>query len=364
MDFRNQLSLSYYQNIATLNEAHQVYLVKHRETGKIYVKKILTRYNLSIYRAIQSHPITGVPKVIELYEEDHILTVIEEYISGDTLQDRIQTGILTESEICHYISELCALLDQLHSLQPPIIHRDIKPSNVVITAYNHVVLLDFNIARYYTEGKSADTVLLGTQGYAAPEQYGFGSSSQQTDIYAIGILLKELNASLSTPSRKFDPIIQKCTQLEPAHRFHSVSELERKIQDLSAVKGSTAPSSPRNNHNRNYPFLPPGYRSLNFWHMLLATPAYFMVLGLSLTYTPNTGNGSPFLWLERIFILLIFLSIIAISCDYMGFLRFIPFYRHSNRLVRFLTITLLDVAVFFLLTFLMVIIESVVGSFI
>ena len=93
MDFRNQLSLSYYQNIATLNEAHQVYLVKHRETGKIYVKKILTRYNLSIYRAIQSHPITGVPKVIELYEEDHILTVIEEYISGDTLQDRIQTGI-------------------------------------------------------------------------------------------------------------------------------------------------------------------------------------------------------------------------------------------------------------------------------
>lgn len=235
---------------------------------------------------------------------------------------------------------------------------------MVITAYNHVVLLDFNIARYYTEGKSADTVLLGTQGYAAPEQYGFGSSSQQTDIYAIGILLKELNASLSTPSRKFDPIIQKCTQLEPAHRFHSVSELERKIQDLSAVKGSTAPSSPRNNHNRNYPFLPPGYRSLNFWHMLLATPAYFMVLGLSLTYTPNTGNGSPFLWLERIFILLIFLSIIAISCDYMGFLRFIPFYRHSNRLVRFLTITLLDVAVFFLLTFLMVIIESVVGSFI
>ena len=110
MDFRNQLSLSYYQNIATLNEAHQVYLVKHRETGKIYVKKILTRYNLSIYRAIQPHPITGVPKVIELYEEDHILTVIEEYISGDTLQDRIQTGILTESEICHYISELCAIL--------------------------------------------------------------------------------------------------------------------------------------------------------------------------------------------------------------------------------------------------------------
>ena len=54
MDFRNQLSLSYYQNIATLNEAHQVYLVKHRETGKIYVKKILTRYNLSIYRAIRS----------------------------------------------------------------------------------------------------------------------------------------------------------------------------------------------------------------------------------------------------------------------------------------------------------------------
>ena len=79
---------------------------------------------------------------------------------------------------------------------PAIIHRDIKPSNIIITAYNRAVLLDFNAAKYYSCQSTEDTVLLGTQGYASPEQYGFGSSSPQTDIYSMGILFRELLNSI------------------------------------------------------------------------------------------------------------------------------------------------------------------------
>ena len=86
----------------------------------------------------------------------------------------------------------------------PIIHRDIKPSNIMITEQNHVVLLDFNAAKLYTNASTNDTVLLGTKGYAAPEQYGFGSSSPQTDIYAIGVLIKEAADHMTNvPERLF-----------------------------------------------------------------------------------------------------------------------------------------------------------------
>lgn len=92
--------------------------------------------------------------------------------------------------------DLCEILEKLHSVTPPIVHRDTKPSNIIITNYEHVVLLDFNAAKYFADTDTADTILLGTKGYAAPEQYGFGSSTPQTDIYALGILLKELVKSL------------------------------------------------------------------------------------------------------------------------------------------------------------------------
>lgn len=80
----------------------------------------------------------------------------------------------------------------MHSYYLPIIHRDIKPSNVIVTNDGIVKLLDMNAAKYYKGNAEEDTHLIGTVGYAAPEQYGFGESSVQTDIYALGVLLNYL----------------------------------------------------------------------------------------------------------------------------------------------------------------------------
>ncbi|WP_091232550.1 serine/threonine protein kinase [Anaerobium acetethylicum] len=349
LDFSKRLSISYYKSIATLNDEHKVYLVQHQESQKIFVKKFLNVYNADIYQHLQTTPIVGIPQIIEMYEDDHSLQIIEEYISGETLQDKIDARSLAQSDITHYINELCIILNKLHSLNPPIIHRDIKPSNIIITSYNHVVLLDFNAAKYFTIEKSSDTVLLGTKGYAAPEQYGFGSSSQQTDIYAIGVLLKELAYSLKTPTHEFDDIISKCTQINPADRFKSVSELQTKL------------STEQTNDNAGFlkieswkSLIPPGFRTHTPWRMILATIGYLLIFWLCLTLETEDVTGIG-LWIERIFCLSIFLSVVFSSSNYLNIQKIIPLCQHKNHIIHFIGIIILNVMFISVLMFSMVI---------
>ena len=70
MDYTERLTLSYYKTIAVLNEAHQVFLVQHRQTDQICVKKVLSIYNPEIFRFLREHPIPGTPGILALWEED------------------------------------------------------------------------------------------------------------------------------------------------------------------------------------------------------------------------------------------------------------------------------------------------------
>ena len=176
MEQLNPPAVSSFHTIAMINEFHGVYLVQDPDTGKIYVKKVLLQ-----------HPVAGTPGIIACSEEAGRMVLIEEYISGSSLQEKIEGNALSEADILRYMLDLCDILEKLHTGEQVIIHRDIKPSNIIITTYNRAVLLDFNAAKFYSPESAEDTVLLGTKGYAAPEQYGFGSSTPQTDIYALGM---------------------------------------------------------------------------------------------------------------------------------------------------------------------------------
>ena len=229
MDLDQRLAISYYKPIAAINEPHHVYLVQHQETKKIAIKKVLDVYNLAVYAELYRNPVAGTPRIINYYEDAGKLTVIEEYISGTSLQDKISHADIAPNDMLQYMLDLCAILEQLHLHNPAIIHRDVKPSNVIITSYNRAVLLDFNAAKYHTAAKDSDTILLGTQGYAAPEQYGFGQSSQQTDIYSMGILLKEMAEASHCQNPYIDAVTAKCTQMNPAERYQSIGELRQAL---------------------------------------------------------------------------------------------------------------------------------------
>lgn len=250
-------AIAYYEDVAALNAEHGVYAVRHIETGQIYVKKVMRVYSLAVYAVLLAHPVHGIPRIYALYEHAGTLTVIEEYIAGNTLQSILDRGgAFTELEVVDYATQLCKILAALHTLTPPIVHRDIKPSNIILTEDDRVVLIDLNAARMDDAASERDTRLLGTSGYAAPEQYGFGKSSVTADIYALGILMQvmltggedvPLSGNGQTDARilsrkdlpcsaRLAKVIRKCTQLNPSKRYHSTNALAEALRRRSPGK--------------------------------------------------------------------------------------------------------------------------------
>src|SRR6266699_3917283 len=118
-----------------------------------------------------------------------------DFIEGETLENHLNKasqGYLSVQDALDIGSQLCSVLDYLHTRNPPIIFRDLKPSNVMRTPEGQLYLIDFGIARIFKQGQSRDTVALGSPGYAAPEQYGRAQSTPRNDIYSLGATLHHL----------------------------------------------------------------------------------------------------------------------------------------------------------------------------
>src|SRR5258706_994618 len=123
-----------------------------------------------------------------------------DYIEGETLEIRLdKAGNLPIEELLNIGIQLSTVLGYVHTRQPPIIFRDLKPANVMLTADEHLYLIDFGIARLFKPGKVKDTLILGSPGYAAPEQYGKAQTTASADIYSLGVMLHQL-ISGSDPS--------------------------------------------------------------------------------------------------------------------------------------------------------------------
>ena len=178
MELQTRLRLSFYREIAEINTAHHIRLVQHTVSGKIFVKKALSIYDLQVFQYLMTQNVPGTPKIEELIEEGDTLYVIEEYISGNSLEEVLaKEGTFSEEKAADYILRICRILQPLHQQNPPMVHRDLKPSNLILTYDGRLVLVDFNSAKSYHPERSQDTVLFGTAGYAAPEQYGFSPSA-------------------------------------------------------------------------------------------------------------------------------------------------------------------------------------------
>ena len=237
------------------------------------------------------------------------MVVIEDYIPGDTLEEILaREGSLPEAQVLDIAIQLCKILQAFHHAVPPIVNRDIKPSNIKLTEDGIVKLLDMNAAKYCDCLAAKDTVLLGTQGYAAPEQYGFGASNVQTDIYAVGVLMNVLlTGKLPAEEKatgKLRGIITKCTRLEPEHRYSSIDSL---LAALSALKPGSASDTPNESGWRR--FLPPGFRSGNLLLSALSFVGYTFLLFLCLNL--QVANATP----QRLIVNRIGATIAIFSCD-------------------------------------------------
>lgn len=210
-----------YEEIELLKKSEKstVHLVRKEDGEQVFIRKIL-KGQRPIYLTLQNCQHPYLPKLYDVILGDDSTTIIEEYIEGQSLG----SAELSEKQLIGAVKELCSVLDFLHGKD--IIHRDIKPSNIILAKDGHIRLIDFDAARMPKDDLEQDTRLLGTRGYAPPEQYGFSQTDARADIYALGITLKQL---LGDKSQKpcYRRIIQKCTNLNPDKRYQSARQVKR-----------------------------------------------------------------------------------------------------------------------------------------
>ncbi len=136
----------------------------------------------------------NLPSIVDVIDSDENFLIVMDYIEGNTLEKLIEeNGAYPQEDVVDWAVQLCDVLRYLHERPNPIIYRDMKPSNVMLKSDGNVVLIDFGTAREFKEQNAGDTTCLGTQGYAAPEQFGgMGQTDARTDIYCLGATMYQI----------------------------------------------------------------------------------------------------------------------------------------------------------------------------
>lgn len=211
--------------------------------GKRYIRKILS-YPEKAYEILKEKSVNGIPKIYwavvganpgYIFKDKSqetcpktITYVIEEFIGGETLQSLIHKGRrFSEEEVESIALQLTDILTELHSIG--IIHRDIKEANIMLLEDGATIrLIDLGAARVYTkDNQNTDTTILGTPGYAPPEQYGFAPTDTRSDIFALGrtmanMLGDDYNGYLA-------PVIKACVEIDPKNRVDSATRLKQML---------------------------------------------------------------------------------------------------------------------------------------
>ena len=213
-----------YETVKTIKNSERgcVSLLQNKQNGTRF---IFRHYQGSgeVYRKLLSVSCPNLPKIMEAAEQNGMVAVLEEYIQGDSLAFLLAGACLTPAEARKITFQLCNALWVLHSLGA--VHRDIKPENVIVRG-SEAVLIDFDASRIFKNGTNQDTQILGTTGYAAPEQYGITQTDERADIYSLGVLLNIMltgkHPSKELASGRLGRIVQKCTMVNPKKRYKSV----------------------------------------------------------------------------------------------------------------------------------------------
>lgn len=239
------MSVVYLAMDKRLNKQWAVKEIKKTASGKndeIIINSLLAEANLM---KKLDHP--ALPRIVDIIDNGQTLYVIMDYIEGESL-DKIlgEYGAQPEDVVISWAMQLCDALNYLHSQKPAIIYRDMKPANIMLKPEGNLKVIDFGIAREYKEQNLADTTVLGTKGYAPPEQHGSRQTDARSDIYALGMTMHHLLTGVDprpadyiyVPVRQWNPelsegieyIIDKCTALDPEDRYQNCDELMYDLQ--------------------------------------------------------------------------------------------------------------------------------------
>ncbi|MFR0540679.1 serine/threonine protein kinase [Lactobacillus delbrueckii] len=282
-----------------------------------YIERILPLEYAPLYEQLAQLD-TAIPKIVCLEKSDR-LTVVEEYITSPRLDQYLENHQLTSPEIHDLICQLLDVLEVLHRQTPPIIHRDIKPENIFYDG-KKLILADFDIARNMQEDADRDTRILGSVGYAAPEQFGFSQSGPASDFYAVGVLMNVLYTGCLPSVRLYKgperEIIEKATHINSQKRYQSAREFKEAITGLGRSS-----------------WLLPGFRSHQPARMLTAACVYLLLLFSSFSMDAKSDSAADSFLLRLSFFMVLFL-IVLFACNYRNIKSMCLFHSSKSKFTR------------------------------
>jgi serine/threonine protein kinase len=181
--------------------------------------------------------------------------LVQDYIQGDCLQQLLNKGKrFTEAGVKEIAIQLLKILIYLHQLSPAVLHRDIKPSNIIWGKNRQVYLVDFGAVQEKAKAEGATFTVVGTGGYAPPEQL-WGKAVPASDLYALGATLIHLltgTAPVDLPQRQMRLQFREQVSLTPsfAHWIETLTHPDPELRfsnaraALEALQASGSPSSP------------------------------------------------------------------------------------------------------------------------
>ncbi len=186
------------------------------------------------------HP--NIVHVLDFFQEGFDYFLVMEYVEGKDLGSIVadRGSPFPEEQVLPWVGEILDVLEYLHGHDPPVIYRDLKPSNVMIDVDGRVKLVDFGIARPFTEG--GDNTHVISPGYSPPEQY-WGAADQRSDIYALGATMYFLLTGVEplalhqvSPANEgaqvtdaVDEIVRQATSQSPQNRYQTVRAMTEAV---------------------------------------------------------------------------------------------------------------------------------------
>ncbi|SHF70825.1 Serine/threonine protein kinase [Desulfacinum infernum DSM 9756] len=244
----------------------EVWLVQEKDGARVAVAKVPHEEKMNrkflmeaaILRRLAGHP--NAVAILEVIKVGGKVVLIQEYVSGSTLQELLDAGLDPQAKENLYIQ----LLDVMaYAHRRHVMHRDIKPENILVTPAGTLKLLDFGTAKDVTR-RSISSTVIGSRPYMAPEQI-LGRSRQASDVWALGVVLyalateylpfyseneKELMDLIlecpPEPPRELEPdlpselekIILRCLEKDWQKRYAHAEELRQALMEAFPDFGS------------------------------------------------------------------------------------------------------------------------------
>lgn len=322
-----------YETLKELSQKqnHRTTLVWDSEINRVCVSKEIAKEQEELYRSFLGKHIPYLPEVYEVLEGSQNLIMVREYVAGMPIDKYLaKNGPFTVEQAIAVTIQILEGLLFIH--KNGFVHRDIHPGNVLVDASLRVHVIDLGITRKVKEGQTKDTQVLGTVGYAAPEQFGFSQTDERTDIYSVGMLLNAmLTADVDNQVKHqglLQKIIEKCIQMNPKDRYKNVEALIRDLRKASVRNRSGVFSKEK--------IVIPGFRTGKVWKMPVAVFFYLFLIIMPFAFLWDAAlkNGFMGFLIDIVGVFFLFLLPFVLLTNFLRWTKwFYPFYKLNSDVV-------------------------------